>query len=133
MTTDELRTAAETILRCVSKTETDLGPRYERNDQSGMGLQEAWELAADYLATHRPDDDLTWDCDWLITIGGVHGSAWVNLVGTHTTLTFTFLLDDNSEEVGIENHGGSGPWVPCRTRGQVRHLCAVLGIKLEEA
>lgn len=53
---EELRAFAETILRCVVKTETELGTLYERNSVSGMGLSEAWELASAYLAEHPADE-----------------------------------------------------------------------------
>lgn len=69
--TDKLREAAETILRCVDKLEIEIGTLYATNNETGMGLAEAWELANAYIAEHPEDDDepVTFEAsDWLDSV-----------------------------------------------------------------
>lgn len=140
MTNDELRAAAETVLRCVTKTETELGTRYKRNDHSGMGMKEAWELAANYLASHRPDDDELVTEEWLNdTLLSVHASEQEQsrplVIKVWSAMAaYRFSFDGTNLRVSVVSSGVHEiVKLVSPTRRQVRRLCEALGIELEEA
>lgn len=87
------------------------------------------------LATVRDDDDEPLTPQWLTSITEMYGDhqcyGWFlyHADGDGLNVAFRQLNPHASEDitVSIDPHGP----VPCKTRGQVRRLCAALGIELK--
>lgn len=140
--TNELRAAAETILACIDRKETDIGIEYTRNDRRGMGLMEAWELAHAYLAEHQEDEYEEISSEWFVTVGGesIGDENWpayrleIAAVGPVAWLKWEPYMGCDGWAIGDGNAPNEIEVMipPLSTRGDVRRLTKALGIKLKE-
>lgn len=123
-----LREYAEAIVKSVTKT----GDGSYDNDleRCWWALQEPYELAVAYLEEHPADDDEPITADWLCKNG------WkVICNGTRASIEWItdhpiqlWKQDANRWHVTM----GVVEFHVINTRGDVRRLCAALGIELKE-
>lgn len=137
---DELRAAAE---RMRTKW-TSTSKSFDGWGKPHMEYVEDLSIITDaYLAANPADDDEPVTEDWLRSVGwedwksGTHLETIVydrsNPTCLVTQTVITFLLDDNHPHGGvIDSVMLEDPPREYTTRGDVRNLCAALGVSLKE-
>lgn len=141
---NELRAAAETILRCIDTQETELGVKYLRNDTPGMGLAEPYRLAEAYLAEHPADDDEPANREWVSGFARKR-RCWpdqyiLDEISVNYYLEFDCSPLEHKEQPDCsvllralpERDEDGVVLLYHATRGDVRRLCKALGVPLKE-
>lgn len=123
----DLRAAAKRILSAAY----DVSDIY---DLARAVAPDAEALARHYIATTRPDDGEEWDGEWLSALLGPELKA--DLGGG-----FEIQFYESIPPTLSVSHGGFRDYYSCNhefdppqcdTRGNVRRLCAALGVELRE-
>lgn len=87
-------------------------------------------------AEHPSDDDEPISEEWLLTVGGEHGydGLMIDFFGPDDITMSVFLPDGANDtcHVGMGRKSNGVPLDHIKTRGDVRRLCAALGIELKE-
>lgn len=129
MTTKE---SAEQILSAISKTERGgdfPGVTYERREGCPLGLQEQYEVAWEYL---RLVDESPVDKAWLRSVGFTDDRAGCPTLGPLHIQSQPFQRPGRNTEYPAYACIRSLPIPIPKTRQDVRELCRLLGIPLQE-
>lgn len=120
---DELRATAERLLKWAEK---------HADDPAAMGkphvralIHDCGKLARAYLAEHPADDGEPVTVEWLAECGFERNARYFTLPNYSGNL-FDVVLWADGFNVRWDGHTN------CKTRGEVRRLCAALGIQLAE-
>ena len=131
----DLREAAETILDAIEFCETENIRQYAVRGESRMGLAEAYQLAAAWLAEHPADDDNPVDEAWLRSVGfDRHLGSWFSPTSKRPgpACRVSCAPEFGCDAWSVQNDGGIAEIPPLETRGLCRRLCASLGIPMNE-
>ena len=131
MTSEELRAAAERIRRF--KSGEHPFAIYGEDDAATQGWHDRKILAEAYIAEHPADDETGLSVEWMTAVGFRQtGAGWWR-VGKHGRETLALDYHDNTESGDVFSLP-TNRFMPLRvlvaTRGQLRRLCAALGVPL---
>jgi len=137
MTPDELRAAAERVRRAMAGEHPYA--IYGEDDAKTQGWYDRKVLAEAYLAEHPADDAELVTAEWLIAVGGSLRSEEYQRFAfpvSHGELIVWLTEKDAAKRIAWFDtcDDATGSYIPFDgTRGQMRRLCAALGIPLKPA
>ncbi len=125
MSVNELRAAAERVIQQVRE--------YDSAGVAMLWEHKAKAVAEAYLAEHPADDGDGLSVEWMQAVGFVQsGGGWWRLGEGTNSMALDY--HDNTEvgDVFRLPSGSYTPGINVQTRGQLRRLCAALGVPLKE-